>query len=73
MVCKRVTIFTDFPGMEEAYEKLVLSGSHCTVVNDEQSTQRILLRVEAGCVCVCVHKMFWTMCVFMFDKHCMLV
>ena len=62
-MCKRVTIFTDLPGMEEAYEKLVLSGSHCTVVNDKQSTQRILLRVEAGCVCVCTQNVLDYVCV----------
>ena len=41
--------------MEEVDEESILSASHCTVVNDEEGTQRVLLWIETvGCVCVCV-------------------
>ena len=40
--------------MEEVDEESILSASHCTVVNDEEGTQRVLLWIETVGVCVCV-------------------
>ena len=40
--------------MEEVDEESILSASHCTVVNDEEGTQRVFLWIETVCVCVCV-------------------
>ena len=45
-VCVWVCV-SHLPGTEEVNEELVLSRPHCTVVDDEQDTERVLLWIEA--------------------------